>query len=360
MGKKRNLGSIPTVGVWLVAFALVLGACGGANIEDDPDPGSTTTATPAPSDGSTTGSSVAEGEDNLKRDLVVAYSAVPQLAYSASRTAWREMNKQGWEIEELFLPQNELAIQALEQGEVDLVPTSTLTGMIAINQGADIVGIVAAARGEWVLVGAENVETPADLEGKRIAVHSETSVSNLVVEHSLSKEGINAEVVMIPGSPARAQALTQGEVDATSLFISDALRLEADADMPINIVANYADLPFIDQMLFVRRSFLTEHRGEAEAVVKGLLDTYRRFQEDPAWGALQANLLLPETPVALAERVVEVHNEIGVWSPTGGVADYDDFAETIAFLKSAELLPVDASDDPTAFIDLDILDSVRG
>lgn len=323
------------------------------------------TTAPAESDSDTDGDTGSDSEpvdsdDDLKRDLVVAYSSVPQLAYSASRTAWRQMNKEGWEIEEIFVPQNELAIQALVQGEVDLVPTATLTGITAINAGADIVGIVAIARGEWVLVGRDGITTPADLEGRSIAVHSETSVSNLVVQHTLTQEGINAEVLMIPGSPARAEALMQGQVDATSLFISDALRLEADSEEPVNIVANYADLPFIDQMLFVRRSFLTDHPREAQAVVEGLLNTYRRFQEDPAWGALQANLLLPETPMALVERVVEVHNEIDVWSPTGGIADYDDFAETIAFLKNAGLMPADVSDDPMTYVDLSVLEAVRG
>lgn len=359
MGERRITSSTRWIWVLLLTVGLVVGACGGSDTTDPTNDDSTAGNTSAPASSEPTMSGESAGEDGLRRDFVVAYSAVPQLAYSASRTAWREMNKQGWEIDELFLPQNELAIQALEQGEVDLVPTATLSGMLAINQGADIVGIVAIARGEWVLVGAEDIKTPADLEGKTIAVHSETSVSNLVVQHTLATENINAEVVMIPGSPARAQALIQGEVDATSLFISDALGIEEESDVPISIVADYADLPFIDQMLFVRSDFLTEYPDEAKAIVKGLIDTHRRFHDDPDWGALQANLLLPETPVSLVERVIEVYNEIGVWSPTGGVADYDDFAANIAFLKENDLLPADASDDPTTYIDLSVLEAVR-
>lgn len=322
----------------------------------DADPDAGGDADDDPDDPGGTGS---DGAD-LKRDWVVAYSAIPQLAYSASRTAWRQLNNDGWQIEELFVPQNELAIQALVQGEVDLVPTATLTGITAINQGEDIVGIVAIARGEWVLVGRDGIESPDDLRGATIAVHSETSVSNLVVQHTLQEHGIDdATVVMIPGSPARAEALTQGQVDATSLFISDALALEAEADTPINIVSDYADLPFIDQMLFVRRNFVDEYPEEARAIVRGLLDTHQRFQDEPAWGVLQANLLLPETPMSLVERVVEVHNEINVWSPTGGIRDYDDVAETIAFLKAADILDANADDDPRRYVDLSVLEDVR-
>lgn len=342
----------PTVLARLLILTLVVAACG-----TNGEPSGSVDESEAPEDAV---GSEEDGEDGLKRDLVVAYSGVPQLAYSASRTAWRQMNADGWEIEEIFLPQNELAIQALVQGEVDLVPTATLTGITAINQGEDIVGIVAIARGEWVLVGRDGIETPDDLAGSTVAVHSETSVSNLVVQHTLTEFGIDdAEVVMIPGSPARAEALTQGQVDATSLFISDALGLEAEADMPINIVSDYADLPFIDQMLFVRRNFLDEYPDEARAVVQGLLETHQRFQDEPEWGALQANLLLPEVPISLVERVVEVHNDIGVWSPTGGIRDYDDVAETLEFLKGAGILDADADGDPRRYVDLSILESLR-
>jgi ABC-type nitrate/sulfonate/bicarbonate transport system substrate-binding protein len=300
------------------------------------------------------------GAHELDKSIRVAYGGVAQLQYSASRVAWQELNDQGWSITEDFLPQAELAIQALEQGEVDIVPTASSTAMKAIESGADIVGLVAVSRAEWALVGREGIDSPKDLAGKKIAVHSETSLSNLVVQYTLSQNKIDdAEVLMIPGSPARSEALAQGQIDATSLFVADALRLQQQYGDDFGIVETYSDLPFVDQLLWVRRDFVDSHRAELEEIVSALLDTYERFGTDLDWAAEESGALMPDEPKELVRAVVEEYKRIGVWPADGGVASYEFFADTIAFLKRGNVLSAEASDDPKDYIDLSILEEVR-
>ncbi|MBX3095136.1 MAG: ABC transporter substrate-binding protein [Cryobacterium sp.] len=299
------------------------------------------------------------GAPDLKTSLRVAYGGVAQLQYSASRVAWQELNDQGWDITEEFLPQAELAIQALEQGAVDIVPTASSTAMKAIESGADIVGLVAVSRAEWALVGHAGITSAAELSGKKIAVHSETSLSNLVVQYTLNENDIDdAEVLMIPGSPARSQALAQGQIDATSLFVADALRLQ-QSDASFSIIETYSNLPFVDQLLWVRRDFVETHRAELQAILSALLETYERFGDDLDWAAAESGALMPDEPEDLVRAVVEEYKQIGVWPADGGIPSYEFFEDTIAFLKRGNVLGAAASDDPRDYIDLSILEEVR-
>jgi ABC-type nitrate/sulfonate/bicarbonate transport system substrate-binding protein len=300
----------------------------------------------------------AEGQlDQLR----VAYVATPQLSYSASRATWTLMNEAGWDVEEYFFPQPELAIQALVQGDVEFVNSPTVTLLNAVAAGEDIVGLVPTTRGEWVLVGHEGLASPADLSGTTIGVHSEISTSNLVVQQTLVDEGIDdAEIVIIPGSIARAQALEQGQIDATSLFLTDAIRLEIEQGIQISTVATYEDIPYVDLMLVTQGQFLEEHQEEARVLVEALLQTHQRMQDDPAWATDEAMRLLPQESDELVQEVVAQYLEIGVWAPDGGVETYEEVAEWIQVAKDAGLFDEDAPDDPELYMNLGILHEVQG
>lgn len=293
------------------------------------------------------------------RNLTVSYSAVKQLPYAGSLIAWELLKDEGYNIDAVFMPRSELSVQALLQGESNFAQVNPIAATAAIHQGADLAIVAAIALNHWALVTPTSITDPSQLSGKRIAVHSETSMSNTVVQYAIQQEGIQrAQILLIPGSPARAQALMQGQVAGTSLFLTDAVRLEMTNPDDFHTLIDFTDMPVVDSVLVVRRDWARQNADVVRDVVRGLVQSHRRIQEDIDWAIEQALALYPEEEPDFVRAAVRTYGDRGVWDPNGGIPGEDAVAETIAFLKANGDLPPTASEDPADYADLSYLEAV--
>lgn len=291
--------------------------------------------------------------------LLVGFAGVRQLTYAATLIALERMRDRGYEAPPVFFPRPELALQALLRGEVDLVRTDPTGPAHAVARGAQVAIVAAPGLNQWVLVTPRTITAPRQLDRKRIAVHSLSSMSNTVVQFAVRRHRIAApQILVIPGSPARAQALLRGEVDATSLFLTDAIRLDLTAPGRFHILLDFKDLPVLDTVLVARREWLADHPQEIRDVLRVLLDTHRRIAAGPEWAVVRTLQLFPDEDRAFVEATVRAFVARGIWDVNGGIPGYRVVREMIAFLKSIEALPPSAPGDPEAYADLTPLQDV--
>lgn len=291
--------------------------------------------------------------------IVYGFSGVKQLTYAANLIALERMRDRAYDAVPVFFPRPELAVQALLRGEVDMARGEPGTVSTAIMRGARLAIIAAPGLSQWVLVASKTFSRPRDLSRKRIAVHSLASMSNTVVQFAIKKHGILApQILVIPGSPARAQALLQGEIDATSLFLADAIRLDLMAPGRFHIVADFKDLPVLDSILAVRRDWLETRQEEVQDLLRVLVETHRRIAAGPEWAVARTLQFFPDEDPKFVAAVVRAHTSRGVWDVNGGIAGATAVREMIQFLKSIEALPAAASAEPADYADLRPLEAV--
>lgn len=293
--------------------------------------------------------------------LVFGFAGVKQLQYAATLIALDRLRDRGYEPVSVFLPRPELAAQALLRGEVDLARLDAITASNIIARGAPIGMVAALGLSEWVLVTPKTITTPRALARKRIAVHSVSSMSNGVVQYAIKKYGIgDPQILIIPGSPARAQALLQGEIDATSLFLIDAIRLQMLAPDRFHILVDFKDLPVVDSVVVARREWLASRQAEAQEFVRTLLESHRRIAAGAEWAVARTLHLFPDQDPAFVAAAVKAYVSRGIWDSNGGISGLMRTAEMIRFLKGLEMLPAAASENREDYADLGPLQAVLG
>jgi ABC-type nitrate/sulfonate/bicarbonate transport system substrate-binding protein len=295
--------------------------------------------------------------------ITVGFGGVKQVPHTATLIALERMRDRGYDTHAAFLPQTQLTIQALMRGDIDYGLPDPISAATAILKGAPVTIVGAYAMpglGQWVMVAPKSIADPKQLARKRIAVHSLSSVSNMVVQFAIKKHGIsNPQVLVIPGSVARAQALLQGEIDATSVFIADAIRLDMVAPGRFHILIDFKDMPVHDSVFVARRDWLATHQDETEDLLRSLVETHRRMAAGPEWGVARALNLFPDQDAAFVLATVKAFIARGIWDANAGVPNGSDtIRDMIKYLKSVDALPADATEDPRFYADLSAIDRV--
>ena len=82
---------------------------------------------------------------------------------------------------------------------------------------------------DWSVLAKADIVHCADLDQRRMAIHSECSVSAAMLRAYIEKTcpGTEPEYLIIPGSENRASALLVGEIDAAPVELIDAVRINA-------------------------------------------------------------------------------------------------------------------------------------
>ena len=295
--------------------------------------------------------------------LAVGFPGVKQIPHAATLVAMERMRDRGYETVPVFLPQNPLTIQAVLLKELDFGLPDPISAATAILRGLPITIVGAYTMpglGHWVMVAPKFITSPKQLTRRRIAVHDLTGVSNLVVQFAIKKYGINdAQVLVIPGSVARAQALLQGEIDATSIFITDAIRLDMLAPGRFHILVDFKDMPVHGSVFVARRDWLSTHQEETQDLLHSLVETHRRMAAGPEWAVARALQLFPDEDPAFVKASVRAYISRGIWDANAGMPDGLDTIRTmIKYFKTIEAIPANASEDPRYYADLTCLDGV--
>ncbi|WP_309108621.1 ABC transporter substrate-binding protein [Arthrobacter sp.] len=214
-------------------------------------------------------------------------------------------------IDELAEP--ELAIEGLAKGDYAISAEATSPALIAIERGAPIKIIADVIGNQWALYGKPGISTCDNLSGKPVGIFSEGAVATAMVRSWVEKECKSGEpdYLVIGSSDVRAQALLNGQIDATALEISDVVALEKTAGADFSPVVNFGEkLPSIHpQTVYANADFLSNNKEAAQAFVTALIDEHKKINADPEYlvGLAEKHLGEEASPTlsAIAARYVE-------------------------------------------------------
>lgn len=354
------MGSPRTVLIALLAvLALVVTACGEAaeSPQATDGNGETQPATPDETDGSEETPAPTSACDDITVDepVSVGFASATQPAYFPALLSIE--TSETIPMEATFFQQSELAMQGLLQGEVDVLAIGINGPMITISQGAELRIFGVTIGNDWTIVATQEIQSPEDLEGVRIGIHSETSTGTPLARGTLDDAGVEAEFVTIAGSPNRAQAMTQGQIDATTLFLSDSIRLERSDPDTFHVLLDYADVPFASQSLVASTEWLDSNPELAECFVTHFVETGQRMHQERDGTIEQFIEMFPEEDPDYLEALANEYLDRGLWVDDGGQELLSDLGEAAQILIDLGSLNADAPTDASAYVRMDLVDA---
>ncbi|HEY7065226.1 MAG TPA: ABC transporter substrate-binding protein [Chloroflexota bacterium] len=172
------------------------------------------------------------------------------------------------------------AVQALVSSSVDVVETSLDAVARAVEQGADVVIVGSEVnRPTYALAVRDNVQSYADLRGRRIAVSDLVGGSTVVLRLMLQANGLSdQDVDLIPlgGTPNRYTALTAGATEGAILAQPADFRAQ-DEGYRLLDYTTARDYQFT--VYAVRRSWAEQNRDQVVRFMRAMVDAHRWLHE---------------------------------------------------------------------------------
>jgi ABC-type nitrate/sulfonate/bicarbonate transport system substrate-binding protein len=139
---------------------------------------------------------------------------------------------EGLEVKTVFIRGGPTAMAALVGGGVDHIFVAGVAAVRAIAQNAPII-IVSGMQPymDYTLIGAKGIATVDDLKGKMVGVTGPGGVAEFAAVEGLAKKGLVRDrdykiLYGVGNSPARAQALETGKIQASPFSFLERLELE--------------------------------------------------------------------------------------------------------------------------------------
>jgi NitT/TauT family transport system substrate-binding protein len=183
-------------------------------------------------------------------------------------------------------------VPAVVAGDTDIAGSNLVSVLLA--QGKDI-PVTIVAPGTFVrnqrsqdfsailAAGDSDIRSPADLEGKTLAVNTLKNVAELAAKASLAKQGVDVSKIELAevDFPDMNGALTQGRVDA-------AFQIEPFVSLAVEEGHRIIDRPYVGTKpglqigcYFTSERYLSENEDIVERFQQGVGDTAAAIADDP-------------------------------------------------------------------------------
>ena len=208
------------------------------------------------------------------------------------------------------------AINSLLSGDANFMQSQLNTVVIANAAGADFRSIMNVKANEWSLVTPTAITDPTQLTGKRVGIHGEGTLTQLLVNFTIATYDIQPNVQIVPGSEARAAALIADQLDASPADIATVIGLEKAAPGRFHVLIDYNDIaPFLGSTLVTTQGLIDEDPEFVQAVVLVWAGLYLDLLADPSPLADAAAGYLPDLPAADIPDLTEAYVGRDYWDP---------------------------------------------
>jgi ABC-type nitrate/sulfonate/bicarbonate transport system substrate-binding protein len=173
----------------------------------------------------------------------------------------------------------------------------------AIEKGAPVKGVLELSRPEFVVMAKKEIASVKQLNGVRLASHSpKATVQSLLEFYLKTQPGVQPNVVFIPeGSPARAEALLRGAVDAAAFDLTAAQVVNERAPGKFHILVDFTDQPVSSSSLVVNAAFAKSKPELVQKLVRRMIESYRQGARDPKFWVRERGETLKEIDDAKLE-----------------------------------------------------------
>jgi ABC-type nitrate/sulfonate/bicarbonate transport system substrate-binding protein len=250
------------------------------------------------------------------------------------------LNKHGWSVKSVEFIRTDLNSQALAQATVQLAVSQILDPLRAIQKGSKIVFLMENNGGEFVMIAKKEIRDCKGIDGKRFAIHGETSTISLATKIWLLNEcRIKPDIVIIPGGENRIVALQNNQIDATLVQLGEWLNLEVQAPGRFHVLETGGLFNISGASIWANAAWLEKNEPVATAYVAELLKTYRSVHSNPKGAEAAVLKYVPDTKKEVVSRSIRAYLDIvKAWPPNGG--DTSMLEDTIKFFtEKGELKP---------------------
>jgi len=229
--------------------------------------------------------------------------------------------KNGLEYEWTAFADEELAIQAILSGQMDIgfgTPYSVMQ-----RSKAPVRIIFQMSKLKFFPVTSKKYSKLEDLNGEPIMLHSRgggtDSIANVIEDRFSIKFGKRSYV---PGSSNRVAALIAGQTDATIVDLSNKNKLMKLQGDKFNVLPMF-DVDASDEALFANLDWMKKNSESVDIFVKALVSVYRDMYKDPTMVKRETD---PNGPIGqLPKEVLDGLDgffveaiEGGLYDPNGG------------------------------------------
>ena len=189
----------------------------------------------------------------------------------------------------------------------------------AIEKGAPVRGVMELSRPEFVVMAKKEIASVKALNGVKLASHSpKATVQSLLEFYLETQPGVKPDVVFIPeGSPARAEALLHGAVDAAAFDLSAAQVVEERAPGKFHILVDFTNQPVTSASLVVNNEYAKKNPDVVKKVVRRMVESYRKGVRDPQFWVRERGSALKEIDDAKLE--LQLRSLVKIFDVHGGL-----------------------------------------
>jgi len=244
------------------------------------------------------------------------------MSYVPELVALDAMKANGYDVTQTQFASDSLTGAALATNAVQLDAGDTV-GFSNMIANTPIKMIDARQNNEWSFVTTADITDCAQLTGKKVGYFNLTGVSTAYPTAYFSQHcpDVKPDVVLIPDSGLRAQAMAAGQLDATPLQLNDAIALLAQNPGKFHTLVNFAtELEGIGRdFIATNEDTLNNHPTQLQEFVKQHLLAIRSFYEQPGVALAAAQKYL--TPDPSMETIVQAYVDGKLWCANGGLQD---------------------------------------
>ncbi|SNS99770.1 NitT/TauT family transport system substrate-binding protein [Tropicimonas sediminicola] len=222
----------------------------------------------------------------------IALAETPSDELAAFFVALERAKANGLEYEWTAFSDEELAIQAVLSGQMDIGFGTPYAAMQ--RSKAPIRIVFQLSKLKFFPVTSQKYEKLEDLDGEPIMLHSRgggtDSIANVIEE----KYGIKfGERSYVPGSANRIVALIAGQTDATIVDLSNKNKLMKQEGDKFNVLPMF-EVEASDEALFANLDWIQNNEEAVNTFVAALVSTWQDMSEDPTIISRETN---PDGPI---------------------------------------------------------------
>jgi NitT/TauT family transport system substrate-binding protein len=187
------------------------------------------------------------------------------------------LKKNGIDAQVIYVQGGGVLVQGMLSGNIPVALTSGSQAIVSNLAGSDIVlfSTLHAGAGPRYLGVNKEIQSAAQLKGKKLAVSRFGSSSDFILRFALRKAGLDPDkdiaVLQIGNSPDRLAAMRNGQISGTMLTTED--KWFADK-LGFRTLLDVYDYGFenVTASAMASRRYLTEQRETARAIMRSLIE----------------------------------------------------------------------------------------
>ena len=271
---------------------------------------------------------------------LVFSAAAAQVQKVPTIQALDALKQAGHDVTVTYLSQPQDAVTAVVRGDANFGSASASTVIAAIAQGNPIKAIAQANAADYVLVAPVDVTGIEGLNGLRVGIHAKVSTTTLLVNVALAAyPTVKPQILVVPGSANRIQALAAGQLDASPIQIGDVAKLDQLAPGKFHVIYDFAkEQPgLMDSALFTSDDVLKSDPTLVKQFLEAQLTAVRQDYADPTVLAAAITANVPKTTAEEGTSIAKLYVDEKVWPADGGMTA-DNVKLTLDALSKAGMV----------------------